>query len=557
MPPRFGLRYGAPVPAETEARASGRGALLVGAGIFASRVVGLVRERVFAHYLGSSEAAGAFKAALRIPNLLQNLFGEGVLSASFIPVYASLLGRGANEEADRLASAIFGLLSGIVSILVLGGMLATPLLIDLIAPGFEGETRALTILLVRILFPGTGLLVLSAWCLGILNSHRRFFLSYAAPVIWNAAIIAALLLFGRDEASRVAVYVAMGTSIGCLLQLGAQVPSVLGLLGTFRPTLGLGERAVQDVLRGFAPVVLGRGVVQLSAYIDTAYASLISTRALAALTYAQILYLLPVSLFGMAVSAAELPEMSRAAGTDTEIAGAVRARVEGGVLRIAFFVIPSAVALLFFGDVLGATLFQTGRFTPEDSRYLWYILAGAALGLFASTTGRLYASAFYALKDTKTPLYFAVARVALVAVLGYVATLRLPSWLGLPPELGAAGITVSSGVAAWLENVLLRRALARRVGPIALSRRRLWVPLLAAVIAGLTALAIKQLLVQIAGADPAGLREWGGALLPMPDLHPLLTGATTILPFGLVYFAITAALGAPEARAVLRRVLRR
>jgi putative peptidoglycan lipid II flippase len=156
--------------------ASKRSSFLVAAGILLSRIAGLIRDRVFAHYFGNSDAADAFKAAFRIPNALSNLFGEGVLSASFIPVYAGLLARDEEEEARRTAGAVAALLALSTSILVLIGVLATPYLIDAIAPGFSGDKRELTIRLVRILFPGAGLLVLSAWCLGILNSHRRGFL---------------------------------------------------------------------------------------------------------------------------------------------------------------------------------------------------------------------------------------------------------------------------------------------------------------------------------------------------------------------------------------------
>src|ERR1700719_2890 len=180
-------------------QSSGSRAFSVAAGIMLSRVAGLIRERVLAHYLGTLPAADAFRAALRIPNFLQNLFGEGVLSASFIPVYSRLLAGSDEKDANHVASVVGSLLALLTSLLVILGILSTPLLIDVIAPGFTGETRQLTVRLVQILFPGVGALVMSAWCLGILNSHGHFFLSYSAPVLWNLFIIAGLLAFGTTQ----------------------------------------------------------------------------------------------------------------------------------------------------------------------------------------------------------------------------------------------------------------------------------------------------------------------------------------------------------------------
>src|SRR5687767_3819897 len=183
----------------TKPENTGRSAFLVGAGILLSRILGVIRQRVFAHYLGISDAAGAFDAAFRIPNFLQNVFGEGALSASFIPVYAKLLAKGEDKEAARVADAVLTLLALVTSVIVLIGILTTPYWIVIFAKSFDEETRELTIRLVRILFPGAGLLVLSAWCLGVLNSHRRFFLSYTAPVAWNLVIIGTLIWFGSRE----------------------------------------------------------------------------------------------------------------------------------------------------------------------------------------------------------------------------------------------------------------------------------------------------------------------------------------------------------------------
>ncbi len=546
-----------PAPSRPE-RSGGGGALLVATGILASRLMGLVRERVFAHYLGNSVEAAVFKAALRIPNFLQNLFGEGVLSGSFIPVYAQLLGKKDTEAADRVAGAVFGLMALATSVLVAAGMLFTPFFVDAIAPGFEGTSRDLAIQVVRILFPGTGLLVLSAWCLGILNSHRRFLLSYVAPVVWNLVIILTLLVFGgRGTEGELVEWLAYGVVLGSFLQFAVQVPTVLKLLGRFRPALSLVGEPVRQVLRNFGPVVLGRGVVQFSAWVDTAFASLISNRALSSLVYAQTLYLIPVSLFGMAVSAAELPEMSRATGEGQDVAAKLRQRIDAGSRRIAFWVVPSAAAFLFVGDMVAAALLQTGRFDAADSRYLWYLLMGAAVGLVASTVGRLYASTFYALKDPKTPLRFAVVRVAAGTAGAWLLGLYLPRRLGLPPHLGALGLTGASGLVAWLEAGLLRRKLVKQLGPVGVPGGllpRLWG---AAAVAGAVALGIKVGLVSLLGAMPGTAAEWGGEVLPPPDLHPALGFLAMAIPFGAVYFGLAAALGVPEAGAVFRKVGRK
>ncbi|MCX5743643.1 MAG: murein biosynthesis integral membrane protein MurJ, partial [Proteobacteria bacterium] len=213
--------------------AKGGGALAVGAGIFLSRIAGLVRERAIAHYLGISTAAGAFRAAMRIPNLLQNLLGEGVLSAAFIPVYARLRAEGHEEDASRVARAVGTLLVLVASVVAALGVVFARPLVDLLAPGFSGEARELTIQLVQILFPGVSLLVMSAWCLGVLNSHRKFFLPYVAPVLWNAAQIATVIVAGRALAGHdrdIAVWLAWGVVIGSAAQFLVQLPVVYALL---------------------------------------------------------------------------------------------------------------------------------------------------------------------------------------------------------------------------------------------------------------------------------------------------------------------------------------
>ncbi len=535
---------GPPVAATPAAPAPGRtrggGAALVAAGILLSRLAGLVRQSVFGHFLGTSDAADAYNAAFRIPNFLQNLLGEGVLSASFIPVYAGLRAQGKEEEARRLAGAVAGLLTLVTGVLTLLGVLATPWLIAAIAPGFSGPKRELTILLVRIFFPGTALLVLSAFCLGVLNSHHKFFLSYAAPVVWSAAQVAALILGGlgwRLGPADLAVVTAWGAVAGGLLQLLVQLPTTLSVLGgRLRLALGRANAHVAQVVRSFLPVVAGRGVVQLSAYIDTVIASWLPSGMVAALGYAQTLYTLPISLFGMSVSAASLPSMSAVQGTQEQL----RAQLAGGLRAIAFAVVPTVVAFLAFGDVAIAALFRGGRFSAQDVRDVWLILAGYTLALLAATLGRLYSSTFYALRDTRTPLRYATVRVLLTAVLGAVGALWLPRALDLDPKIGAAALTASAGLAAWVEFALLRRGVARRVGkadvPAGLMLR-LWA---AAVGGGAVGLGVRLLLAELPGSRLAAVAK----------------AAAVFGCFGTVYLLLALALEVPEASAAVQRARR-
>ena len=505
-------------------------ASLVAAGIFLSRVAGLIRDRVFAHYFGNSDAADVFKAALRIPNFLQNLFGEGVLSASFIPVYANLLARGDKEEARKTAGAVAALLALSTSLLVLLGVLTAPWLIEAIAPGFRGEKRELTVLLVRILFPGAGLLVASAWCLGVLNSHRKFFISYSAPVLWNIAMIAGMIAFGAGRAQNSLVVVtAWASVVGSLLQVAVQLPTVLRLLGGLKLSLAHRAENVRTVIRNFFPVFISRGVVQISAYIDAFLASWLPTGAVAALAYAQTLYTLPVSLFGMSVSAAELPVMSGTIGAADEVAQILRRRLNNGLRQITFLVVPSVVGFLALGDVIVAAIYQSGRFLRGDVIYVWGILAGSTVGLLASTLGRLYSSGFYALRDTRTPLRFAMVRVLLTTLLGYLAALPLPRVLGIEQRWGVAGLTISAGIASWVEFTLLQRGVRRRVGQVGVPigfLAKVW-------LAGLLAAAAAR-----------------GLLYSLGQRGPILLAVFVLTLYGLVFFAAALALKLPEARSI-------
>jgi putative peptidoglycan lipid II flippase len=417
-------------------------------------------------------------------------------------------------------------------------VLVTPYLIDVIAPGFEGDKRDLTIQIVRILFPGAGLLVMSAWFLGVLNSHHKFFVSYTAPVAWNLAMIAALLYYGpRRSQDGLAIAISWASVVGSALQILVQVPQTLALLRKHRIDFARVSAPLRSVFNNLTPVVISRGVVNLSTYVDNILASLLPTGAVAALNYGQLLYMMPISLFGYSVAASELPAMSRAAGAMPEQMSAIlRTRLNRGLRQIAFMVVPSSAAFLILGDVIVALIYQSGAFTHADAIYVWAVLAGSGVGLLAATMGRLYNSAFYALFDTRTPLRFAMIRVALTLVLGYLCAIPLPPLLGIAQKWGVAGLTVSAGIAGWVEFAMLRFALNKRVGWTGLSRSYL---------AQLWSLALG------AAAIAFVLK------LQMTGFGPRIQGLTVLSVYGALYFAGAWMIGIPELSQFTDQIRRR
>jgi putative peptidoglycan lipid II flippase len=540
-----------------------RSSFLVGAGILLSRLSGLVREVATAAFLATGVGAEAFKAALRIPNLLQNLLGEGVLSASFVPAYSKLLAEGRREDAGRLAGAIAGLLLVLTTVLVVVGVVFAVPITRVLTPGFVPGTERfeLTVTLVRIVTPGVGFLVLSAWCLGVLNSHRRFFLSYVAPVLWNVAIIGLLATTALVTTSevRLATAMAIGAALGSVLQFAIQLPGVLKLTRGLRLSVSLDVPGVRPTVRRFGQVVAGRGGVQLASYVDLAVASLLAFGAFSALTYAQVLYLLPISLFGMSVAAAELPTLSTMDRSDRP---RIVARLDAGLGRVAFFVVPSSIAFLLAGDLVAASVFQWRAFSPEASVQVGVILAVYALGMLASTSSRLLQSALYGAEDTRNPAIYAVMRVVLSLIVGVSLMFPLdafgvtgegirlvgdPSWSIAPeslragPEsafrLGATGLAVGAAVGAWFELLLLRTRVGIVFGPT-----RLGGPHARAIVRS-----------AVAGVGGAVLAR---VLVAVTPLGPRLGGVVAVGLIGVSYLVTARLQGIPEAAELTGRVER-
>lgn len=537
------------------AQSTDRAAVLVGLGILFSRMSGIVREIVLSSVLGATTvAAEAFAFSLQIPKILQNLLGEGALSASFIPVYSTVVDND-RRAARRLAGAVFGLLAALVAVLVLLLMFAARPIVGVLAGGASDNRADLIAELVRTMAPGIGFIVFAAWCLGILNAHRDFFLSYVAPMLWNIAIIIAILGWSTqtNDLASLARAAAWGVFIGGVAQFVVQLPRVLRIAGPITPSLDRSAAEVKEVAKRFVPGVAGRGVVTLSTFTDIFLASFLAVGAVAVLAKAQVLYLMPISVFALSIAAADLPELSRESGDATMASQRVRLAID----RVALFVLFSAVAFIFGGRSLVGALFERGKFDSDDTVVVWLTLAVFSLGLLASALSRVFQTASFAHGDVAGPAKIAFLRLIVAAAVGLVIMLPADRYqvldgaisrtddLGLTPldqdvrdianshRLGAVGLAAGGAVAAWLEFALLARRLRRVTSSLGIitALRRL---MLAAVAASLVLLGLTTLF----GSVP-----------------PLLAAPLIIGPAGLLYVLIAKQTGNQTASSLVQRVV--
>jgi putative peptidoglycan lipid II flippase len=559
----------APETAEAASSASDDGQSAAGsvaAGILSSRILGLLRERTVAYFFGVGAHADVLQVAFKSPNLLQNLLGEGTISAAFIPIYSRMIEEERYAAAGRFAGAIFGLLLAVAGGLALLGILLAEPLVGVLAPGFIGDAsqvaageRAinrfdLTVRAVRVIFPMAGVLVLSAWALGVLNSHRRFFIPYVAPTLWNAAIIASLFggaywatgtpwapeALAHDTLTQLLMTACVGALAGGALQFGVQLPFVAREMPGFEFSFSTRVEGVREAIDAFGPVVASRGVAQLSAYLDLFLASFLAVGALSSLRYAQLLYMLPVSLFGMSVAASELPELSRL--TEEKVA-AFTARLRRSLRQIAFLTVPTVIGYLAFGVLLVGALLRTGQFQAGGTWLVTIVLGGYALGILATTLSRVLQNAFYAIGDTTTPAWIAVTRVTVSTVVAVPAmfwldTVPLSGVVGpLPGEplfLGALGLSLGATVGAWVEVGRLLRALHDPMPDATVP----WPALLRMIVLALAALA------------PAAA-VWGA----LPDWHVLLVAPLVVGTYAAAYLGAAALFGFEEIEAWTRRFL--
>ncbi len=498
------------------------------------------------------------RAAIQIPGLLQNMLGEGVLSASFVPAYAELVDSDDPEvrkRADAVAGTVAAVLGLVTALIVFVGIVAARPITRAFLPLFSGERLDLTVSLVRIMWAGLGFIVLSAWCLGVLNTHRRFFLSYVAPVVWNAAqVVLATIAWAKGWSDAdIARSAAWGVAIGGLLQFAIQLPAVRKVAPGIRPALATQLKEVREVGSRFVPAIFGRGVVQLSAFLDLILAGLLAAGAIGGLFLAQVLYLLPIGIFAMSVAAADLPELAREKRSQVKIA----ARMRAGHDRIAFYVLFSAVAFITIGKPIVGALFERGDFNANDTMFVWLILGAYSLGMVASAASRLFQTACYAQGDVSGPARIAAIRVGLAAAMGLVLMFQfdrlgivserveklgdLPAF-GLLPDsvrsdefapqrLGALGLALGSAVASWIEYALLRRRVRRTLVGTRTHRD----PAVGLVPAGL-----------LAGVVGAGLS------FALDGVAPLLVAPVAVGLAGSVYVSVAYWRGSRSAADLLR-----
>ena len=443
---------------------SATGAVLVGVGISCSRISGFVRDIIIAYFFGNSGLADVWRVSLKIPNVIQNLLGEGTLSASVIPIYSELIEQKKNDLAGQFIGAILGLLMLVSGIAALVGMLLVPRFLASIFVAWDSEKIALAGTLVRILFPMTAILVISAWALAILNSHRRFFLPYFAPVAWNGAIVLTVSVMGYlydVSGERLLVIAAWGALFGGIVQVVIQLPAVLEVLTHFRFSLGKAVFGVQEAINTFIPVAMARGVVNISALLEVILAALLAEGAVAALGYAQTLYLLPISIFGLSIAAAELPELSRQRLAAPKV---LKAKIEKALESIYFWVMPSTIGFLVFGGTIIAGIYQRGEFLSTDVPVVYGVLAAYSLGLIASSGSRVLSTGFYALRDTKTPARVAYIRVILSLSIGFLLMFPFDEIQSGNLHYGPVGLALGTSVAAWVEYWMLRYHLKSNLG---------------------------------------------------------------------------------------------
>lgn len=528
----------------------------MGAGILLSRILGLVRERAIAHFFGVGFHADIWRVATRMPNVVRYLIGEGTLSASMVPVYSRLLAEGRQEEARRFAGACLGILAALAGAIALLGVLLAPVIVQVFVPRWSPEKQEATSGLVRVIFPMVGVLTLSGWAMTVLDSHRRFFASYAGSSMWNLVIVVALVAggirfgLGQDDLLVVLAWAALA---GGVVQFAVQGFAALKTAGGIDLSGGFRTEGVREAVGNFVPVVASRGAANIGGWIELFMVGLLAEGAASTLGYAQTLYLVPISLFGISIAAAELPELSR---LNPESRTVLSDRVSRALTRLTRLTVPAVVGFLLLGDIVVAGMYRTGAFGRADTLVTWGVLAAYSLGIYASATSRTLSSTYYALGDARTPARIAALRVGISVAVGlplmFLLDQRVVGDPGRTLGLGPVGIALGVSAAAWIERLLLNGPLVRRIGQHAVSRSAVVSSATAAVLAA----ALAMVLPMLAGRTVGEAAGWARALAaggtvstdPEAGLGPLPAALVTLVPYCALHLVFERLFGLGDSR---------
>lgn len=446
---------------------------IVSIAVMFSRVLGLVREQVFAYYFGAGFLYDAYQAAFTIPNVLRDLFAEGALSAAFVKVFTDYQIKKGEQEAWRLASLVLNALAVVLSVFVIVGILLTPYLVSIVASGFSPEKAALTVTMTQIMFPFILLVALAAVAMGVLNTKGVFGVPASASTVFNITSILFGLGFAywlsgggwSGTADKVSVpsigsqWAIIGMSIGTLIggafQFLMQVPSLLKVGFRFSPILSFTDEGVRKIMRLMAPAILGTSAVQINVLVNLAIVSGIDGGR-SWLSYSFRLMQFPIGVFGVAVGTASIPVLSRMAseGKFKDF----RDTLSNSLNLVFLMTLPSACGLIVLGEPIIRLIYERGKFHGDDTMMTAYALAGYSIGLTGYAAIKVLSPAFYALDDAKTPMIIAIASIAVNAIASFAFRELLTQY-----GYGHVGVALATSSVALVNFFALALMMRKRI----------------------------------------------------------------------------------------------
>lgn len=467
---------------DTKQTSVAKSAGIVSIAVMFSRVLGLVREMVFAAVFGAGFLADAFQAAFKISNTLRDLFAEGALSAAFVKVFTDYQVKKTEEEAWRLASMVLNALAVVLCVVVVIGIFISPYLITLLAKDFSPEKAALAITLTQIMFPFILLVALAAVAMGVLNTKGRFGVPASASTAFNVfSIIFGLGLAywlsggqmaGKPEdvnalppafAQWAIIGMAIGVLIGGAAQFLIQVPSLLKVGFRFSPVLNFLDPGVLQVAKLMAPAILGVSAVQIKVFIDVFLLSSIEGGN-SWLPYAFRLMQFPIGVFGVAVGTASIPMLSRLAAENKF--GEFRSTLSSSIRLVFLLTLPSACGLVVLSTPIIRLIYERGLFSPTSTDMTAFALIGYSIGLTGYAAIKVLSPSFYALDDVKTPMMVSLVSVVIYPFAGYFLMQFFSQFYvtpATPKGLAHVGLTVATSLIALISFSLLAFMMRRRI----------------------------------------------------------------------------------------------